>query len=53
MSAADIAKGVHEGWLIPEEDGWHRFVWDFERIGGQWVKVPAREVKRVRVVDAR
>lgn len=50
MTAADIAKGVAEGWLVPEEDGWHRFVWDFQRDAlGRLVKTPARGIKRVRV----
>lgn len=47
----DIAKGVAEGWLVAEEDGWHRFVWDFDRhpLTGKWVRSPARGTKRVRV----
>lgn len=51
MSQADIDKGVREGWLVPEADGWYRFVWDFEPIpGGGWRKIPARGIKRVRVL---
>lgn len=52
VSAADVDKGVREGWLVPEEDGWHRFVYDFERdeLTGRWRRVPARSMKRVRVL---
>lgn len=53
MSATDIAKGVREGWLVPDaEPGWYRFVWDFARgHDGRWMRAPARGIKRVRVVD--
>lgn len=51
MSREGIAKGVREGWLVPDGGDWYRFVWDFEPLpGGGWRKVPARGVKRVRVL---
>lgn len=56
MSPQDIAKGVREGWLVPGEDGWHRFVWDFEAkltpTGTvQWIRKPSTTNKRVRVLS--
>jgi hypothetical protein len=53
MGPEAIDKGVREGWLVVEEDGWHRFVWDFVRdpLTKRWVKIPARGIRRVRIVE--
>lgn len=52
MGRGDIERGVREGWLVPEEDGWHRFVYEFQRDPrtGRWVKLHASSIRRVRVV---
>lgn len=52
MGADDVAAGVRAGWLVPEEEGWHRFVWEFSRDPrtGEWVRKSATHRNRVRVL---
>ncbi len=52
MNEEDIKKGLAKGWLIPDVDGWYRFVYDFEwdPIKNNYIKIPSNGIKRVRLI---